>query len=274
MRRKRERLLPGIAGCYRPPRGSAAVCFREVTARVATAQVIPLCNNHKMPDALRDPVLNRGIMNMTDAARYLAVSQQTFHRWAKGYERGAPLLHLASTSSMQRTRVAPVSFLALTEAYVLDALRRGGVRVRKIRPALRVLQKEFGTENALIAPNLATDGIDVLWDFSKTSGGSGLIEARTGQTVIRAIVEDYLSYITWDAGAPARLVLPSCEPSKVVVDPHLSFGLPRFGLAGPRLIDVAGMLKAGEEPAVVAEEFGISTHDVATAARILLGHAA
>lgn len=239
--------------------------------RVETAGVIPLCNNHKMPDVLHDPVLNRGIMNMTDAARYLAVSQQTFHRWAKGYERGAPLLHLAPT---ERAGVASVSFLALTEAYVLEALRKAGVRVRKIRPALRVLQKEFGTENALTAPNLATDGIDVLWDFSKTSGGSGLIEARTGQTVIRAIVEDYLSYITWDCGAPTRLTLPSCEPSKVVVDPHLSFGLPRFGLTGPRLIDVAGMLKAGEEPAVVADEFGISTHDVGIAARVLLGHAA
>jgi uncharacterized protein (DUF433 family) len=87
-------------------------------------------------------------------------------------------------------------------------------------------------------------------------------------------VEDYLSYITRGRDVPARLTLPSCGPAKVVVDPHLSFGLPRFGVAGPRLIDVAGMLKAGEEPAVVAEEFGISTHDVGIAARILLGRAA
>jgi hypothetical protein len=56
-----------------------------------------------------------------------------------------------------------VSFLALTEAYVLQALRQAGVCVRKIRPALGVLQAEFGTENVLTAPNLATDGIDVLW---------------------------------------------------------------------------------------------------------------
>jgi hypothetical protein len=61
------------------------------------------------------------------------------------------------------------------------------------------------------------------------------------------------------------------KPATVIVDPRLSFGLPRFGRAGPRLIDVAGMLEAGEDPAVVAYEFGISTREVAIAARILLG---
>lgn len=218
-----------------------------------------------------DADFHRGIINMTDAARYLAVSQQTFHRWAKGYGKGEPLLHLAETN---RRRQAPVSFIALTEAYVLQALRTAGVRVQKIRPALTALQRTFGTEYALTAPNLATDGIDVLWDYAKTHGGAGLIEARTGQTVIRTIVADYLTYITRDDGRPTRLSLPSCEPSKVIVDPQFGFGQPRFGASGARLIDVAAMLKAGEEPEIVADEFGISVHDVSTAARVLLGHAA
>jgi uncharacterized protein (DUF433 family) len=263
------------------------------------------------------PEFRRAIMNLTDAARYLAISQQTFHRWAKGYARGEPLLHLAdrpnnadesrvfidehrggtvaaTLDSSQPIdgasaatgsgggravpsgrRVASVSFVTLTEAYVLEALRTAGVHVRKIRPALSVLQREFGTEYALTAPNLATDGIDVLWDFSKTAGGRGLIEARTGQTVIRAIVADYLTYITREEkGRPTRLRLQSCEPSKVIVDPHYGFGQPRFGASGARMIDVAAMLKAGETAETVADEFGISVHDVGTAARILLGRAA
>lgn len=232
--------------------------------------VPPFCENRGMSAKPYDAESIRGIMNMTDAARYLAVSQQTFHRWAKGYEKGQPLLHLAETT---KTRQASVSFVSLTEAYVLQALRRAGVQVRKIRPALQELQREFGTEYALTAPNLATDGIDVLWDFAKTPGGSGLIEARTGQVVMRTIVADYLTYITRDDGVPTRLELPSCQPSKVIVDPHYGFGQPRFDASGARLIDVAAMLKAGEEPAVVAEEFGISAHDVSTAARVLLGHA-
>lgn len=237
-----------------------------------TSAVAALCNNRTMSAKQPyDDAARRGIMNMTDAGRFLAISQQTFHRWAKGYERGGPLLHLADTD---RSRQASVSFITLTEAYVLRALRTAGVRVQKIRPALVELQNEFGTEFALTAPNLATDGIDVLWDFSKTPGGAGLIEGRTGQTVMRTIVADYLTYVTRDDGVPTRLQLPNCEPSKVIVDPQLAFGQPRFGVSGARLIDVAAMLRAGEEPEVVADEFGISVQDVGTAARVLLGRAA
>jgi uncharacterized protein (DUF433 family) len=39
------------------------------------------------------------------------------------------------------------------------------------------------------------------------------------------------------------------------------------------MIDVAAMLKAGEQPDAVADEYGISESDVRTAARILLGRA-
>ena len=34
-----------------------------------------------------------GPLNQSDAARFLDIRQQTFSRWARGYERGRPLLH-------------------------------------------------------------------------------------------------------------------------------------------------------------------------------------
>lgn len=212
---------------------------------------------------------NDGILNMADAARFLAVKRQTFHRWAKGYERGEALIHVVDAPR----RKANVSFVALTEAYVLEALRDAGVHLRRIRPALQTLQREFGREYVLTAPNLATDGIDVLWDFSKSKAGAGLIEARSGQNVIREIVEDYLEYVTWEGETPTRLQLRQWEPTKVIVDPDMSFGQPRFGLSGPRVADVAAMLRAGEPGEAVADEFGISREQVRTAARVLLGRA-
>lgn len=212
-----------------------------------------------------------GILNMADAARFLAVKRQTFHRWAKDYERGDALIHVVAAPA----RKANVSFIALTEAYVLEALRDAGVHIRRIRPALDALQKEFGREYVLTAPNLATDGIDVLWDFSKSRAGAGLIEARSGQNVIREIVQDYIQYISWDGGdVPYQLELRQWAPAKVVVDPRYGFGQPRFGTAGPRVADVAAMLRAGEPGEVVADEFGISREEVRTAARVLLGRAA
>lgn len=212
-----------------------------------------------------------GLLNLSQAGRYLHVPQQTFHRWARGYERGRPLLHVVGRSQA----ALPVTFIALAEAHVLDALRDAGVNPRRIRPALRRLQKEFGRDYVLVAPELATDGIDVLWDFSKSRAGQGLIAADTGQHVMREIVQDHMSYIAWDNdGFPVELELRHWLPSKVIVDVRRSFGQPIFAGTGVRVADVAGMMKAGEGAEAVAEEFGIPVGDVRTAARILLGRAA
>jgi uncharacterized protein (DUF433 family) len=168
-----------------------------------------------------------------------------------------------------------VPFIALAEAWVLEGLRKAGVRPQRIRPALEQLQREFGREHVLVSPSLATDGISVLWDFSRTEAGAGLIEGRSGQAVIREIVKDYLKYVGFAAdGYPELLELKPFEPSKVVIDPYRSSGQPVFAGTGARVANVAAMLKAGEEPAVVAEEHGIGIEAVRAAARVLLGRAA
>ena len=209
-------------------------------------------------------------MNLTEAGRHLGVPKQTFHRWARGYRRGEPLLHV-----LERDSTLSVTFIALAEAYILDALRKAGVRPQRIRPALKRLERDFGKPYVLTAAELATDGIDVLWDFSRTPAGDGLIAADTGQHVIREIVKDRVSYINYDdEGNPRQLRLPEWLPSKVVVDVQLSFGQPIFAGSGVRVTDVAGMIKAGDSAETVAEEFGLDIADVRTSARILLGRAA
>jgi len=124
----------------------------------------------------------------------------------------------------------------LAEAWVLEGLRQAGVRPQRIRPALEQLQREFGREFVLVSAALATDGISVLWDFSRTEAGAGLIEGRTGQTVIREIVQDYLKYVGFAAdGYPNLLELKPFEPSKVVVDPYRSSGQPVFVTSGAKV---------------------------------------
>lgn len=214
----------------------------------------------------------RPLMTMSDAGRYLGIPQQTFHRWARGYERGGPFLHGIKDESAPG---ANVPFVALAEAWVLWGLRQAGVHSKRIRPALEQLQKEFGHEYVLISPALGTDGISVLWDFSRTEAGAGLIEGGSGQTVIREIVQDYLTYVGFGADDyPNRLTLKPFEPTKVVIDPYRSSGQPVFGDSGVKVANVAAILKAGEEPDVVAEEHGVGLDAVRAAARVLLGRAA
>ncbi|HET8659481.1 MAG TPA: DUF433 domain-containing protein [Micromonosporaceae bacterium] len=218
-----------------------------------------------------DPRFSEGLLTLAEAGRYLRVPRQTFHRWARGYERGKPLLHVLDPAAVR----LPVTFIALAEAHVLDALRDAGVRPQKIRPALAALHKEFGRDYVLVARELATDGIDVLWDFARIRAGAGLIASDTGQHVIREIVEDQMSYIAWDDnGYPRELQLREWLPAKVTVNVRRSFGQPVFAGTGVRVADVAAMTRAGEDAETVADEFGIDVSDVRTAARILLGRAA
>lgn len=220
---------------------------------------------------MNDPRFTTGLLDVSDAARFLGLPRPTLRRWAYGYDRGGPLLHVADGTPPGQ---AQVTFIAMAEAHVLQALRLAGVRLARIRPALNRLAEQFGREYVLVAPNLATDGIDVLWDFSRTEEGHGLMEGRTGQMVMREIVEDYLRYVTWaDDGYPRMLELRHCQPSKVVVDPYRAFGQPFFAGSRTRVRDVSNMLNAGEDPQVVADELGVSLEDVRTAARVLLGHA-
>jgi uncharacterized protein (DUF433 family) len=220
---------------------------------------------------VNDPRFDTGLLDIADAARFLGIHRATVQRWARSSALGGPLLHVISVAPQR----AQVTFIAMVEAHVLEALRQAGVRPDRLRPALRRLAAEFGREYVLVAPNLATDGIDVLWDFSRTSEGQGLMEGRTGQLVMREIVEDYLKYVTWaQDGYPRMLELRHCQPSKVVIDPSRAFGQPIFEGTRTRVRDVAGMLAAGEDPQVVADEHGVSIDEVRTAARVLLGRAA
>lgn len=93
-----------------------------------------------------------GDLDMTDAARFLDIPRSTFHRWAQGYGRGGPLLHVIDAPARQ----AQVPFIAIAEAHVLKALRQAGVRPTKIRPALDRLAAEFGREYVLVSPSLSS----------------------------------------------------------------------------------------------------------------------
>lgn len=224
-----------------------------------------------MPVATEDIRFTRGLLNVSDASRYLGIARSTLQGWTSKGESGPPLLHTLAS----RPRQASVTFIALTEAHVLQALSTAGVRPQKIRPALKRLQREFGRDHVLVAPELATDGIDVLWDFSRSPEGEGLIEGATGQRVMREIVEDYLQYVTRDEdGYPCLMGLKTFLPTRAVIDPWRAFGQPVFENSGTRVGDVAAMLRAGEDPGVVADELGVTSDEVRAAARVVLGRRA
>lgn len=220
------------------------------------------------------------LYTLAEAARYLDVNDGTFRTWARGYEmrdrkrivRGKPVI-TALGASGQRGPAIP--FVGLAEGYALSAIRKAGVPLQRIRPALDRLEREFGIHNALASQRLYTDGVEVLYDYTQqveddvSTSGHDLVVVRDGQGVFAEVVREYLKRITWGAdGYAVAIPLPGYAQAEVVADIRRGFGQPTFRHSGARVEDVLSLFYAGESAATVAAEFGLSVTEVEDAIRV------
>lgn len=233
----------------------------------------------------RDLRFDTPLYSLTEAARYLGVPATTFSSWAKGYVRcsthrptvtGAPVL-----SSVSAERGAGVPFIALAEGMVLAAIRKTGVPMQRIRPALLALQETLGIEYALASERLYSDGAELLYDFADSQAKSDrdqtmeLVVLRDGQRVFTEIVSDYLQRIEYADDGYARLLhLPGYERGQVVADPTRSFGQPIFVHGGAKVADVMDRFLAGESLDDLADDFGVPIEDLEDALRVASRRAA
>jgi uncharacterized protein (DUF433 family) len=222
------------------------------------------------------------LYTVAEAARYVDVPASTFRAWAHGYRRprpasgpvtGDPLLSAVPGIGPRRP---VIPFIGLAEALVLTALRRSGVALQRIRPALARLSEEFGLEHALASRRLYTDGAEVLFDYADDLGDAdasavtrALVVARNGQRVFNDVVVSYLQRLEYgDDGYPQLIELPAYSVAKVIVDPARGFGQPVFRSGGARVEDALSMFRAGESLETVADEFRIPVDELEDVVRI------
>jgi uncharacterized protein (DUF433 family) len=217
-----------------------------------------------------------------EAAGYLALPPSTLTTWAYGYDRGraggrtVAAKPIVTAVRPERPGEAAVPFIGLAEAYALAAFRHAGVPMQRIRPAVDALSRELGLEYALASRRLYTDGAEVLYDYARHAGDTPegesareLVVVRNNQRVFAEVVDLYLQRIDFAADGYAQLIrLPQYRLADVTVDPDHSFGRPRFAVGGAAVDDVIDLFRAGEPVDVVAEEFGLSRHEVEDAIRV------
>ena len=219
------------------------------------------------------------LYNVAEASRYLGVSDSTFRAWANGYvrhSRGRPDVYgqpIVTTIDGQPRGAASIPFVGLAEGLVLAGIRRSGVPLQRIRPALDRLQAEFGLGHVLASHRLYTDGAEVLYDFGQDSEDAEdvmrLVVIKNGQWVFTEIVQQYFKRIEFAADGYANVIhLPSYEQAEVVVNPQRGFGQPTFARGGARVEDVLGMFWAGESLATAAEEYGVPEKQLEDALRV------
>lgn len=202
------------------------------------------------------------IYSQADVARMIVAPRSTVHDWASGYVSTSGAFQPSVLTGVKPGRGNTVSFLALSEAYVLNAFRRAGLPLQRIRPAVDKLREHVGLEYALASKRLATDGAEVLLE-SADPGDRRLVVVRNGQAVFREVVEDYLRFITFGQnGLAARLQLPQFTDTDVSVTPTINGGRPTIVDRGIAIDDVLGRVRAGEPLNDVAHDFGLKLADV------------
>jgi len=226
-----------------------------------------------IPDGV-DPRFDLPLYTLSEAARALDVPASTFATWAKGYFRrrsgGLPVTGEPVVTSFEAAPGKPsVPFVGLAEGVVLAAVRRAGVPLQRIRPALEVLAREIGLSHALASKALYADGAELLFDYSQhaphdeAEAAGGLVVVHSGQQVFKPVIDEYLRRIDYGADGYAQLIrLPAYERATVLADPTRSFGQPIFGSGGARVSDVLDRFWAGDDIHTLTQEFGVPADEI------------
>ncbi len=209
-----------------------------------------------------DPRRQYGVFNVREAAKYLGVAERTMNNWARGAGKARPIV----TADSHNGHVL-VPFVGFAEAFVLTALRRAGVSMQRIRPAVEALKKEIGLEHALVSRNLATDGVEVLYRYAGDDPDHTVV--RNKQKQFRRAVEEHLRPIHYGADDFAdRLWLPIYGEEEVFVDPTKAFGRPLLRSGNARVEDIADRFAAGESVHELAADFRVSNEQVEHVIRV------
>ena len=236
-----------------------------------------------------DPLrFDLALYTVAEAARVVDVPYSTLASWAKGYVRrpagrrpviGAPIV---TAVAAERPGEPTIPFVGLVEALVLAAVRRSGVPMQRIRPALDALQSEIGVEHALASRKLYTDGAELLYDYGESRRGTtegdralDLVVVCSGQRVFVEIIQSYLHRITYgDDGYATVISVPAYELAEVVADPRRSFGAPIFERGGARVGDVLDRFWSGDSLQEAAAEFGVPVDELEDVVRVTSRRAA
>jgi uncharacterized protein (DUF433 family) len=213
-----------------------------------------------------DPRVSRRLFTVAEAAAWLTVPRSTFHGWVHGYEHrprgrravvGSPVV-----LALEAPRGQPaVPFLGVVEGLVLNAFRRAGVPLQRIRPALDRLDEELGLRHALASDRLTIDGAEVLYDYGAVLDPEGigeLVTVRSGQRVFAPMVGEYLRRIRYSGDHWAeRVELPGYAVARVVVDVGVAHGRPVLEPAQIPVEDILHRWIAGDSLAELEEDFGL-----------------
>jgi len=224
-----------------------------------------------MKEAPTDERFERRLYSVTRAAQLVGMRPSTLSSWARGYsdegggrvrQQGPVIASLPVAAGDDRS----VPFVGLVEATVVQAFRRTGLPMQRIRTAFSILAQQGELEHALASRQLYSDGANVLFDDAKAEDDAqlGLLTVvRTGQRVFHDVIKDYLDRIDFDGeNWPTSLLLPVTDRKLLRVRPSVAGGDPIFIHGGAPLSAVHARARAGEPIASIAADFEVPADEI------------
>ena len=123
-------------------------------------------------NVIEDERFTRRLYTVAVAARLVGMSPSTLRTWSHGYEKAftdrppvkqGPVITAMKNGSSDRRSIP---FIGLVEATVVQAFRRTGLPLQRIRKALEVLASQGELEHALASQQMYSDGANVLYNYA------------------------------------------------------------------------------------------------------------
>lgn len=225
-------------------------------------------------------LLERPMYGLPQVDRILGLHGGTARRWIDGYRRGGksypPVVRQESTGDEIAT------WGEFVETRLLAEYRDAGVPLLHMRPAIDALRAELNTPYPLASARtwLGVDGRELVRRVQEEVSLDqqlALVVVRTGQKVLEwsKHAEDFRRSLEWTGpgeAAQPRLLRPVRDLDDVVIDPLRGFGEPV--VRGVRTEIIAELVRAGDTPDMIAEQYELPRATIDAAVRYELLRAA
>lgn len=211
-------------------------------------------------------LLQRPVYTYPQVDRVLGLTDGTALRWLNGYRRKGtsypPILRPEAKDSRW------VTWGEFVETRLLAGYRDiDRIPVQRLRRVVEVLREKFDQTYPLAhsAPYVQPAGRRMLWQAQEDSGLHGMFaeEVDSGQMTLAPWVAKFVDAAEFGQGAgEVSAIRPDPDFPVVRLDPSLRGGEPVVDGCNVRVSTIAGLVRAGEEPAEVAEWYGLTVDDV------------
>ncbi|MDB5073475.1 MAG: hypothetical protein JWM87_4586 [Candidatus Eremiobacteraeota bacterium] len=208
-------------------------------------------------DNARDQRLFEARYDIASAARFIHMNPSTLRNWAHGTRAFQPVLELPQRGFL--------SFINLTEAYVLHAMRRRyEIPLPRVRTAIDYVEREMGVDHPLAFQQFKTDKVDL---FVETAAGN-VNASKRGQLRHAALMA--LERVEWESNRPVALfpLLRERDDSRPVkISPFIAFGQPV--ISGTRIPTqvISQRFHAGESIEELARDYRLQKDKIEEAVR-------